>query len=260
MSGLLGCCRVLVMTAVDAERDAVVRGLRAGATAHGLPAGATAHGDPVAAGVIVEVGGVGVAAAAAATARHLTTAALHGQPFEAVLSAGVAGGFADRVRVGAVALADRSIAADLGAESPDGFRSLDQLGFGATVLPVHPLLLGRLRDAVPEAVSGPVLTVSTVTGTADTAGRLAARYPPAVAEAMEGFGVATAAATAGLPFAEVRAISNVVGPRDRAAWRIGEALRALSEAFAAMAAAERQPMASDAVAQTARDEAGAGGQ
>jgi futalosine hydrolase len=31
--------------------------------------------------------------------------------------------------------------------------------------------------------------------------------------------------------AEIRAVSNAVGPRDRAAWRIGEALDALRNAF-----------------------------
>jgi futalosine hydrolase len=51
---------------------------------------------------------------------------------------------------------------------------------------------------------------------------------------MEGFGVAEAAAAAGLPVAEIRAVSNAVGPRDRAAWRIGEALAALTRAFAAV--------------------------
>jgi futalosine hydrolase len=52
---------------------------------------------------------------------------------------------------------------------------------------------------------------------------------------MEGFGVATAAALAGVPFAELRAISNTVGPRDRAAWRIPQALAALTSATAAIA-------------------------
>jgi futalosine hydrolase len=53
-----------------------------------------------------------------------------------------------------------------------------------------------------------------------------------VAEAMEGFGVATAAGD--LPYAELRAVSNPVGPRDRAAWRLGEALAALSTASGAL--------------------------
>ena len=48
---------------------------------------------------------------------------------------------------------------------------------------------------------------------------------------MEGFGVAEAAAAHGVPVLEIRAVSNPVGPRDRAAWRIGDALAALTEAF-----------------------------
>ncbi|PPS69089.1 Futalosine hydrolase [Streptomyces sp. MH60] len=48
---------------------------------------------------------------------------------------------------------------------------------------------------------------------------------------MEGFGVAEAAAAHGVPVLELRAVSNPVGPRDRAAWRIGEALAALTDAF-----------------------------
>jgi futalosine hydrolase len=39
-----------------------------------------------------------------------------------------------------------------------------------------------------------------------------------------------AASRAGVPFAEVRTIANRVGPRDRASWRIGDALAALTEA------------------------------
>ncbi len=50
---------------------------------------------------------------------------------------------------------------------------------------------------------------------------------------MEGFGVASAARRAGAPYAEIRTVSNVVGPRDRTAWRVREALAALTEAAAA---------------------------
>jgi futalosine hydrolase len=87
-----------------------------------------------------------------------------------------------------------------------------------------------LRGAGLAVTTGPVLTVSTVTGTAATAAELAARVPGAAAEAMEGFGVATAAHDRGVPILEIRAISNPVGPRDRAAWRINEALDALEAA------------------------------
>ena len=48
--------------------------------------------------------------------------------------------------------------------------------------------------------------------------------------------MATAAAVHGVPFGEIRTISNPVGPRDRASWRIAEALDALGQAFAALTA------------------------
>ena len=44
-------------------------------------------------------------------------------------------------------------------------------------------------------------------------------------EAMEGFGVLRAAALAGVPALEVRAVSNPVAERDRGRWRVDDALR-----------------------------------
>lgn len=211
MTGL----RLLVVTAVEAERDALLAGCGEAVT--------------------VLAAGVGPAAAAAGTARLLALAEAAGNPYQAVLSAGIAGGFPTRTRPGGTVLATVSIAADLGAESPDGYLSLAELGFGSSRIPADAHLLTALRAALPAAVPGAVLTVSTVTGTAASAAVLARRHPDAVAEGMEGFGAATAAAQAGLPFAEVRTISNEIGPRDRSAWRIGAALAALTEAGRALA-------------------------
>ncbi|GIE03642.1 futalosine hydrolase [Paractinoplanes durhamensis] len=201
---------LLVVTAVAAEADAV----RAGSDPRNVAA------EPV---------GVGPAAAAAGTARLLATG-----HYRAVISAGIAGGFPGRAPVGGTVLGTRSIAADLGAESPEGFLPIEELGFGRSVLAADPVLLKGLLAALPEAIAGDVLTLATVTGTAATADALAARFPQAVAEAMEGFGVATAAAGAGLPFAELRTISNPIGPRDRDAWRLKEAFTALSTASGAL--------------------------
>lgn len=198
---------ILVVTAVEAERAAVLRGVPTGAAVEVLAAG------------------VGPAAAAAGTAWYLA----RNPGITTVLSAGIAGGLVTRIRLGALVVATRSVHADLGADSPGGFLTLDDLGFGTASLPAADLKI------LPDAVRGAVLTVSTVTGTAARADALAERYPDAVAEGMEGFGVATACALAGVPFGEVRAISNPVGPRDRAAWRIGPALDALAGVGAALA-------------------------
>ncbi|MEV6631352.1 futalosine hydrolase [Actinoplanes sp. NPDC051470] len=171
--------------------------------------------------------GAGPAAAAAGTARRLAL-----KPYEAVLSAGIAGAFPGRAALAATILGARSIAADLGAESPEGFLPIDTLGFGTSTQPADPALLKTLQNALPQALTGDILTLTTVTGTAETTERLAGAHPEALAEAMEGHGVATAAAQAGVPFAELRTISNLIGPRDRKAWRLPEALTALSQAAA----------------------------
>ncbi|MBM0228860.1 MULTISPECIES: futalosine hydrolase [Micromonospora] len=212
---------LLVVTAVPAEAAA----LRAGLT------------EPT---VTVVPVGVGPAVAGAATARLLALAEAAGRPYRAVVSAGIAGGFAGRVAVGGTVLATRSVAADLGAESPEGFIPVDELGMpaellgGGVTVPADPGLLAALRTALPAATVGAVLTVSTVTGTTASTETLAERHPDAVAEAMEGYGVAVAAAQAGLPFAELRTVSNPIGPRDRGAWRMKEAFAALTEAAAAL--------------------------
>lgn len=240
---------LLVVTAVAAEAEAFRSGLpSAPATAAPPAPGAIGTGrvtddNPPGTGVpaarlrcAVAAVGVGPAAAAAGTARLLALAEAAGTPYHGVLSAGIGGGLPGRADVGATVLGARSVAADLGAESPHGFLPIEELGFGTSAFAADDDLLALLRAALPHAMVGDVLTLATVTGTAGTAARLAAAHPAAVAEAMEGYGVACAAAGAGVPFAELRTVSNAVGPRDRSAWRLPDALAALTAAGAALAA------------------------
>ncbi|UUU33028.1 futalosine hydrolase [Streptomyces sp. CA-210063] len=253
--------RILVATAVPAERDAVARAFPGPGTDVPLPAttlhrfrhtGDDAPGSPPShddtgslppshasrdngsppSGPVYDLlaAGVGPALAAASTAAALTAAALDGRPYALVVSTGIAGGFQPEAPVGSLVLADEITAADLGAETPDGFVPVTELGFG-TVTHHPPRALVHAVATATGARTGTVLTVSTVTGSADRATALRARHPRALAEAMEGFGVAEAAAAHTVPVLELRAVSNPVGPRDRAAWRIGDALTALTEAF-----------------------------
>ncbi|MFI0818848.1 futalosine hydrolase [Streptomyces sp. NPDC021098] len=239
--------RVLIVTAVPAERDAVIRGCGAagavptevavpGGVLHRLRPGGP-DGPPLTVDVLAA--GVGPAAAAAGTATALTVAVTQGAPYDLAVSAGIGGGFAPHAPLGSVVVADAVVAADLGAETPDGFAAVTDLGFGTIEHRPPPALVTAVTavagaigaTGTTGAVRGTVLTVSTVTGSAERAAALLRRHPRAVAEAMEGFGVAEAAAAQAVPVLEMRAVSNAVGPRDRAAWRIGEALDALAEAF-----------------------------
>ncbi|MEU3986873.1 futalosine hydrolase [Streptomyces platensis] len=232
--------RVLVVTAVAAERDAVcaVAGSCATVTLPGGQELRRAAGLPVALDALAA--GVGPAAAAAGTATALTAAALAGQPYDLVVSAGIGGGFPPGAPLGSVVVAEAIVAADLGAETPDGFLPVTELGFGTVVHRPDPALV-RTVAAAAGAVAGTVVTVSTVTGSAARAAELAERHPGVLAEAMEGFGVAEAAAAHGVPVLEIRAVSNAVGPRDRAAWRIGDALAALTGAFRTLPGALTAP-------------------
>lgn len=204
--------RILIVTAVDAEKDAILRGVQ--------------HLK----NIDISVVGVGPIIAAANTARILSR-----KEYGLVISAGIGGGFQSRAEVGTLAIADEIVSADLGTETLEGFSSFEELGLGFTQIKLDPSLVNQVRQILQagklSVATGPILTVSTATGTAASATERAKRVPGAVAEAMEGFGVAVAAQLYGIPALEIRSISNAVGPRDKKAWRIQEALDVLEKAF-----------------------------
>jgi futalosine hydrolase len=125
---------------------------------------------------------------------------------DAVLHVGIAGGRG--VAVGTVAIGGRAVYDDLSA-AVRLERSLEP----------DPHLLAVARGALPDA---PVVEIATSGGVF--------RSTDAPVEAMEGFGVLRAAALAGVPALELRAVSNAVGEHDRARWDVAGALAALGEA------------------------------
>ncbi len=198
--------KLLVVNAVTAERDAIADALdRTGGAAD------------------IIVGGIGPAASGAATA-----AALAAGNYDLALCAGIGGGIGP-LPIGAIAVAAAIVFADLGAETLDGF-----LPLGQSCYEVPPRLAVELADCTGGHL-GTILTVATVTGTSATAAARQDRHPDAIAEGMEGAGVAAAASAHAVAYAEIRAISNPVGPRDRDAWQIPRALDALAAAVASIA-------------------------
>ncbi|MDQ0417164.1 futalosine hydrolase [Croceifilum oryzae] len=208
--------RILIVTAVEVEREAVLRGIGRENER-----------------VKVIAAGVGPVTSAVQTTLELVKSE---NPFDLVIIAGVAGGFVGRAEVGHIVVADQIRSGDLGAESPNGFISIDELGFGSGSIEVEEKMTKRIYQTLMQAEApvsmGPIITLNTTTGTAETAKRLAGEFPEARAEAMEGFGIATAARKMNIPVCEIRTISNLVGPRDRNAWKLKDALWMLEEAFA----------------------------
>jgi futalosine hydrolase len=223
--------RILVVTAVEAERASVLNGLGPIGLSIDINAPSTRRS-----GIDVICGGVGPAAAAAATAVTLGVAEVLGWPYDHVVCMGIGGAFPDRAAFGEIVVGTASIAADLGAQSPDGFLSVTDLGFGRNVIEANQVLVSDVIAGIGAAKFGAILTVTTATGSTERADELSRRHPNALVEAMEGYGVACAADVTRTPFAEIRTISNAVGLRDRTAWRIPDALAALSKAATGVAA------------------------
>jgi len=136
-----------------------------------------------------------------------------------VLHIGLAGGRG--IGVGEVVVGTEAVYCDLSAEWP----VVDRVAPDAS-------LVAALRTALPDAQALPVHTSAAV-GASDALSRGVA------VEAMEGFGVLRAAALAGVPAVEVRAISNEIGEDDRSRWDLDAGLAALEQALPAMLAALR---------------------
>lgn len=193
--------RILVVAATPAE-------------APGLPASVRRRHD-----VDLLVAGVGMVATAAACARALAL-----QRYDLAVNAGVCGAFDRALPPGTVVHVTSDRLSELGVEDGDRFVPLDRIGLVETTEivntspPVNPVLA-----ALP-AVRG--VTVNTVHGNEESIARVVALFQPQV-ESMEGAAFAHACAAAGVPYAQVRAVSNIVERRNRAAWRLDEAVRNL---------------------------------
>lgn len=179
-------------------------------------------------GVEAVLTGIGKASAAGGVARVLDPAR-----HTIVVSIGIGGVLpnSDR-RIGEALVADRSIFADEGIETPEGYQTCSQMGFPSfetgDALMGDRALIDRLVAAGMGC--GPIATVSTCSGTDERAQEIARRTGAEV-EAMEGAAVALAAHRCGVRFAELRVISNTAGNRDAQVWDLPLALPRLGSAF-----------------------------
>jgi futalosine hydrolase len=199
--------RLLVVTAVGREADAC----------RSVP------------GAKVVTSGVGRTNAAIATTRAI----LEDGPFDALVSAGVAGSLpGSDLSIGDIVIASSSIYFEEGLLAPDGFHDLTSMGFPlgdfeGNAVPGDP---GLLEQVGPLGRHGPIATVGTCSGT-DSAAEAVVGRTGAIAEAMEGAAVLHAGSAFGVPGLEVRAISNSTGDRDRQQWDLALGVRALENVF-----------------------------
>ena len=181
--------------------------------------------------VATELCGFGPVAAAARTAQLI--AAL--QPKRIVLT-GIAGTFAGKMSPGQAGVFDHVAMYGIGAGTGDTFRNAEELGWAhwtESTADGREIRVGdqiSLRQGDDDLSAGrQLLTVCSSAATQKDVRDRLARFPAAVAEDMEGFSVALAGALAGVPVTIVRGISNIAGDRDKARWRIVDALNSAAD-------------------------------
>jgi futalosine hydrolase len=154
--------------------------------------------------------------------------------YDLALNLGLCGAFDRRLALGSVVHVVSDRFSELGAEDGDAFLTLDDLGL--TAPNDHPFRDGAIINHSPPAIAplqrlstASGITVNTVHGRDASITDAARRFAPQV-ESMEGAAFMYACAIAAVPYAQVRAVSNLVERRNRAAWQIGPAVAALSAA------------------------------
>ncbi len=166
-----------------------------------------------------------------ATAMWCATA-LSARDYALALNLGLCGTFDRAVALGTVVHVTSDRFSELGAEDGDDFSTIHDLGLLGPDEP--PFRDGAIVNASPPVnpalrrlatVSG--ITVNTVHGNEATIAAVVQRFQPRV-ESMEGAAFMYACALREIPYAQVRAVSNVVERRNRGAWQIGAAVHALN--------------------------------
>jgi futalosine hydrolase len=173
-------------------------------------------------GVSLELCGFGPLAAAARAAALLARTRAR-----RVLLVGIAGSYDEQRAPLASAHLFTHVALDgLGVHTPRGFLGPRELGFAqAPALGAHAAVFDELALAAPHGTAAALLvTAPTASGSSEERAARLVRRPAALAEDMEAFGVALAAREFDVPCAVVRGISNAVGDRRFATWRVAEAL------------------------------------
>jgi futalosine hydrolase len=175
--------------------------------------------------VVLQALGLGKANTAAGLALALTERAPR-----AVLQVGVGGAYLGSfLSVGMAVVASEELHLDLGVRTAQGWQDLSAMGFTLTpasgdrparanAVPTHPGLT-RAVGRVASVSAVRFATLETVTGDVDVGAAMQREHDVSI-ESMEGAAAAQVCDRLGVPFAEVRGVSNLVGERDRSRWNL----------------------------------------
>jgi len=173
------------------------------------------------------ISGVGMMATAYHLGKRLAI-----EEFDLAINAGICGSLEDKTEVGQAVFAATDQAIEEGAEDGEQWLSLEKMKLRAS--DDFPYEEGRLRSSLAERLAGELdvplkqaISVNRVLGAASSIVKVK-RHSKAEIVSMEGAAFYFSCLMKGLACLQVRAISNRVEERNRAAWRVEMALANLT--------------------------------
>ena len=172
--------------------------------------------------VQVAICGFGPIASAAVTSRLLC----HSN-FKRVVLMGIAGSYClNSCKLGQAYVMTQVLVDGVGVGSGEGFQSAEELGWPQLAI-LNP---ATIRDKIELSQTTRLTLLSVCAASENSAHRIARlkRFADAMVEDMEGFSVALSCKLATVPCTIVRGISNQVGDRNKANWKIQTAIHAVA--------------------------------
>ncbi len=152
--------------------------------------------------------------------------------FDVAINLGIGGSFDRIIQLGDVVEIVKDRIADLGIEEANGqFIDVFEMNLiNKDVFPYKDGWVSKIAKELPETNLKKTIgiTVNKVTGTSDSIVSIQNKYMADV-ESMEGAAFFYTCAKLNLPSIQVRAISNYVEPRNRASWKMLDAIQNLNQ-------------------------------
>lgn len=160
--------------------------------------------------------------------------------YDFAINAGIAGTFNKSIALGQVVNVIEDCVPELGAEDGEKLLSVFELGLadpgtlpykhGKLVNPSPASVMPGVIEAIAVLPKATAITSNTVHGNIDSIARVR-QIAGADIETMEGAAFFYACFSAEVPCVQIRAVSNLVEPRDRSRWNLDLALKNLNRAL-----------------------------
>ena len=166
-----------------------------------------------------------------ATAVSLTRLVMEEKP-DLIIQAGIAGCFDTSLALGKVVVVNEESLADMGVEEDGKWKDIFDLKLEKSSY--HPFERRKLPNTwlpkfnllnLPEV---PAITINEISINKERIQQLIKKYSPVI-ESMEGAALHYVCREMNIPFVQIRAISNYIGERNKANWKMKEAIDHLNQ-------------------------------